>query len=54
MEAEHRRWVENLVAACERVLTDRPGDASDPYLRPLLADVEELRDRLATELRAAG
>jgi hypothetical protein len=44
-----RPWLEHLLVACERVSHNVP-DPGDPYLRHLLADVEELRSRLQTEL----
>ena len=49
---ERRLWLERVIDACERAAEQLP-DQSDPYLRTLLADIEELRSRLVAELRAA-
>ena len=53
MDAEHRRWLENLIAACERVAAAQVADPDDPRLRNVLNDVDALRVRLLQELCAA-
>jgi ElaB/YqjD/DUF883 family membrane-anchored ribosome-binding protein len=52
VDGEHRRWLEQLVAACERVLERRDGDRTDKQYAELRADVAELLTRLRAELRA--
>lgn len=49
-----RKWLDRLIACCERIsAADRP-DPGDPYLRTLMADVDALRGRLAAELDEHG
>ena len=56
MEADRRRWLETLAAACERVLANEDGaDTTDPHLAALHADVLSLLSRVKAELdEAAG
>jgi len=52
IDADGVQWLENLIAACDRVAASVP-DPGGPYLATLLADVDALRVRLAQELRGA-
>jgi hypothetical protein len=55
MEADRRRWLETLAAACERVLANEDGaDTTDPHLAALRDDVGSLLSRLRTELGETG
>jgi hypothetical protein len=55
MEADRRRWLETLAAACEHVLANEAGaDPSDSHLAALHDDVAGLLGRLRAELDEAG
>jgi len=49
MDLSRREWLERLIACCDRVSAADAADPGDPYLRPLLADVEAFRRRLVAE-----
>jgi hypothetical protein len=54
MEAERRRWLERLSAACEQILANADaGDRGKAYYAALLVDVEALLARINAELRTA-
>jgi ABC-type transporter Mla subunit MlaD len=51
VEADRRRWLETLAAACEHVLGKEEGvDTTDSHLAALRADVAGLLSRLRAEL----
>jgi ElaB/YqjD/DUF883 family membrane-anchored ribosome-binding protein len=47
---ERRKWLENLAAACERVLAREEGDPSDSSYGDLRQDVQDLLARVRAEL----
>jgi len=49
VDPSRREWLERLIACCDRVSAATAPDPGDPYLRPLLADVEAFRRRLIAE-----
>jgi hypothetical protein len=50
---ERRRWLENLAAACERVLIRDAEHATDPHYALLRDDIVELLARIRAELGSA-
>lgn len=51
MDAERRRWLEQLGAACEKVLANTDaGDRSQAYYAAVLEDVKALLARIEAEL----
>lgn len=52
MDAERRAWLEKLDAAAQRALVE-VRSLDDPLQRPLVEDLEALRERLGRELAAA-
>ena len=49
MDQGHRQWVARLLAAAERA-ADQLRLSGDPVHRPLIEDIDELRERLRGEL----
>jgi hypothetical protein len=55
MDADRRRWLETLAAACEHVLAKEDGvGTTDSHLAALRRDVAGLLSRLRAELDETG
>ena len=49
VDAERRRWLESIAAACERILADEDVDTTDAGYTAVMEDVAALLERVTAE-----